>query len=283
MSRDAPSVIRARIRFVTTSVTVCSVITILILSTRGHLETTSILHHLGWYPLNPLKIGKALSLTSLLFAGPLFERAIVESGWRRWIKGKELRETLSSWIGWRNFVAGPITEELLFRSLIVPLHLMISPTPSPTTLIFVTPLYFGIAHIHHVYEYTLAHPFTPTLPALLRSLLQFGYTTVFGWYATFLFLRAGDIWSVVLVHSFCNWMGLPRLWGRVGGVTIEGGVVRAPLRAKEDEDRNVRVETRLAVSWTIAYYVVLITGAIMWWKKLWVWSASTGLVKFKGS
>lgn len=215
-------------------------------------------------------------LSGLLFSGPLFERAIIDSGWREWINGREIHETLSSWIGWRNFVAGPMTEEVLFRSLLLPLHLMILPSVSPITLVFVTPLYFGIAHIHHFYEYTLTHPFTPMLPALLRSLLQFGYTTVFGWYATFLFLRTGSLWGVVLVHSFCNWMGLPRLWGRVGGVTIEGGVVGGPTRGKEDEDRNGGEQKAVGVGWTIAYYVFLVAGALAWWRFLWVLTKSDG-------
>ncbi len=217
----------------------------------------------------------------LLFAGPLFERATIESGWREWVKGTDLHETLSSWIGWRNFVAGPFTEELLFRSLLLPLHLLILPAPSPTTLTFATPLYFGIAHIHHFYEYTLTHPFTPTLPALLRSLVQFGYTSVFGWYATFLFLRTGNIWGVVLGHSFCNWMGLPRVWGRVGGVTVEGGVVGGPVRGKEDEDRTDGEGKSLGLGWTVAYYAILVAGAVTWWKSLWVLTKSDGaLVKF---
>lgn len=215
-----------------------------------------------------------LFLTSLLFAGPLFERAVIDSGWREWINGREIHETLSSWIGWRNFVAGPITEEVLFRSLLLPLHLMISPSPSPATLVFATPLYFGIAHIHHFYEYTLTHPFTPMLPALLRSLLQFGYTTVFGWYATFLFLRTGSLWGVILVHSFCNWMGLPRVWGRVGGVTFEGGVIGGPRRGKEDEDKKDDRRNDWRVRWTVAYYFILGAGAVIWWKGLWILTES---------
>jgi len=238
---------------------------------------------LGWYPVSPGNIAKLFFLTTLLFAGPLFERAVIDSDWREWINGREIHETLSSWIGWRNLIAGPLTEEVLFRSLLLPLHLMIRPSPSPTTLVFATPLYFGIAHIHHFYEYTLTHPFTPTLPALLRSLLQFGYTTVFGWYATFLFLRTGSLWGVVLVHSFCNCMGLPRVWGRVGGVTVEGGVVGGPLRGKEDGDRKDDGGKGLEVRWTVPYYFILVAGAVMWWKGLWVLTKSDGaLVKIGG-
>lgn len=277
LSRDAPSVIRARIRFVTLAVTISTALTIYVLSSRVHLPIEAIFHTLGLWPISLLAISKVLLLTSLLFAGPLFESAIVESGWRAWIRGTDLRETLHSWIGWRNYVAGPVTEEVLFRSSILALHLSISPPLSLKTLIFATPLYFGIAHVHHYYEYTLTHPFTPLVPALLRSLTQFAYTTVFGWYATFLYLRTSSLWSVILCHSFCNWMGLPRLWGRVGGVSVEGGLVGGPTRGKEDEDRSGNDEKgRVGFQWTVAYYVILVAGALAWWKGLWVLTENTG-------
>lgn len=232
------------------------------------------LHLLGWYPFSPLAIAKVLALTALLFAGPLFEKCIIESGWRNWAKGRGIHETLSSWIGWRNYIAGPFTEEMQFRSLVLSLHLLVRPPSSQSILIFVTPLYFGIAHIHHFYEYALTHPFTPLLPALLRSIVQFGYTTVFGWYAAFLFLRTGNIWGVVVVHAFCNWMGLPRVWGMVGGEVIEGGVVGGPVRGKEDKDRRNEDAQKLGLAWTTAYYITLVAGAVAWWKALWLLSES---------
>ena len=277
LSRDAPSVIRARIRFVTLSISLATGITAYILYTRAYETSWSVLHTLGIYPIAPLAIGRSILLTGLLFAGPLFEKAIIESGWRRWVSGKELHETLSSWIGWRNFVAGPFTEEVLFRSVIVSLHTHTRPLLPVTTLVLATPLYFGIAHVHHFYEYTLTHPYTPTLPALLRSLIQFAYTTVFGWYATFIFLRTGNLWAVVLVHAQCNWLGLPRIWGRVGGVEVQGGVVGGPTRGKEDVDvRREDGEQRLGLAWTVAYYAILVAGAIVWGQALWPLTESDG-------
>lgn len=241
-----------------------------------------LLHLLGWYPFSPFDIAKILSLTALLFAGPLFEKGVIDSGWRHWVKGRDLYETLCSWIGWRNYIVGPFTEEVLFRSLLLSLHLLIRPPSSQSVLIYVTPLYFGIAHIHHFYEYTLTHPFTPLPPALLRSMVQFGYTTVFGWYAAFLFLRTGNLWGVVVVHGFCNWMGLPRLWGRVGGVVIEGGVVGGLARGKEDKDQRDDGVQKLGLSWTAAYYFTLLAGAVVWWKSLWILSKSEReLIKFE--
>src|SRR4051812_20716306 len=86
-------------------------------------------------------------------------------------------------------------------------------TPSQT--IFLTPLIFRLAHVHHFYEFRLPPPAVPATAALLRSVFQFAYTTLFGAYATFLFLRTGSLLAVCAVHAFCNCMGLPQVWGRV--------------------------------------------------------------------
>lgn len=269
LSRDAPSVIRARIRFVTVSAILSTVTTIYVITTYAHASPIEVFRLLGWYPISILDIAKALLLTALLFAGPLFEKGIVESGWREWIRGSSLHESLSSWIGWRNYVAGPTTEELTFRSLLIPLHLLC--LLPPTKIIFLTPLYFGIAHVHHVYEYNLTHPHTPLLPILVRSLLQFAYTTLFGWYATFVFLRTGSVVAVVLAHAFCNWCGLPRLWGRVGRFVELGGV--AERRGKDDTGRTrgagAAPRWGLGIGWSVAYYVILVAGVVAFQRGLW--------------
>ncbi|KAI9881419.1 MAG: hypothetical protein M1830_003426 [Pleopsidium flavum] len=272
LSRDAPSVIRARIRAVTISVLISSIATLYIIVNLGKATPLESLRLLGWWPIAPLEIAKSLILTTLLFAGPLFEKGFAEGEWKDWIRGRRISETLSSWIGWRNYVAGPITEELVFRSLLIPLHLLAH--VSPIRMIFLTPLYFGIAHIHHFYEYTLTHPHTALPPALLRSVVQFAYTTVFGWFATFLFLRTGSLPAVVFAHSFCNWCGLPRLWGRV-----EAGVPIGPpsLRRKDDSKsgKSVQIaEGRLGAGWTVAYYVILVAGVVTFYKGFWVLTES---------
>ncbi|MCJ1381075.1 hypothetical protein MMC17_004184 [Xylographa soralifera] len=213
---------------------------------------------------------------------------------------------------------GPFTEELLFRSLLLPLAILGQPNPSLSklNLVLLTPLYFGIAHIHHFYEFKLTHPRTPLLPTLLMTLFQFSYTTIFGWYAAFVFLRTGSLWSVVLCHAFCNWMGLPRLWGTVGRTvasefsgsseadqmmdatvlsersgetdrrTAQGDVTERshPLRSGklpqlQVTDRNGRLE----IAWTVAYYTILLSGVLAFWKGFWVLTRSeSGLVDWKG-
>lgn len=156
----------------------------------------------------------------------------------------------------------------MFRSAMVPLHLLAH--TSPGRIVFLAPLYFGIAHVHHFYEFCLTHPDTPALAALLRSLFQFGYTTIFGWYATFVYLRTGSLLAVVLIHSFCNWCGLPRFWGRVQA----GEYISPPItRGKEDSDDSIQVGVRgnsgLGVGWTVAYYVLLVAGALGFAQGLW--------------
>jgi prenyl protein peptidase len=61
---------------------------------------------------------------------------------------------------------------------------------------------------------------------MVGTVFQFAYTTLFGWYASYLFLRTGpspllspshtltndctgSIIPPILAHIFCNYMGLP--------------------------------------------------------------------------
>ena len=162
---------------------------------------------------------------------------------------------------------GPITEEVLFRSAAVPL-LLLSQT-SNTTIIFLTPVVFGLAHVHHFYEFRITHPHTPIIGALLRSLLQLAYTTMFGGYATFIYMRTGSLLSVILVHAFCNWMGFPRFWGRLSsGQAVIGPDVGGEGKRSEDGKPNAS-EPQLGLIWTVVYYALLVVGAVAWYQLLW--------------
>ena len=147
---------------------------------------------------------------------------------------------------------GPVTEELLFRSAAVPL--LLGAGMSIGRIVFVTPFIFGVAHIHHFYEFRLTHPHVPVFAAVARSLLQLTYTTLFGAYATFVFIRTGSLLSVISVHAFCNSMGLPRLWGHVQPYWSHPGTP--------------------SWKWTSLYYVLLVSGSVAWWSQLWPLTAS---------
>ena len=310
LSRDAPIVIRTRIRLVYASVALCLAVTVYILAHHLHLSRPTILRSLGLYPITLASTVQPLLLTLLLFAGPLFERAIIITTTTTTKKIKtpspsflhRLRHdpvhTLTPTIfHYRNYVAAPLTEEVVFRSLLLPLHRHTAPPTSlPSRLIFATPLYFGIAHVHHLYEFRLTHPFVPLAPAVVRSLVQFAYTTLFGWYASFVFVRCaggGALWAVVAVHAVCNWMGLPRVWGRVRGGEEEeddsesesGDESGDESESESGDEKKKRREVargRLGVGWTVAYYVILVAGALGWWRSMWVLTRCEGgaLIQF---
>ena len=249
---------------------VASAVTLYILTQTAKLSPTDALHMLGWWPILPLVLLRSMGLTSLLYIGPLFEKVFIERDLDdlRHRGVSALVETLSSWQGYRNYVAGPITEEIIFRSVIIPIHLLAKIPPSK--IVFLTPLYFGIAHVHHCYEFMLTHPHAPVVQVVFRTLFQLTYTTLFGWFAAWIYLRTGSVYACIIIHTFCNWVGLPRFWGRVQR-REEYALSTAAIRGKDDLD-VVHLQGqngKLKLRWTVAYYVLLLTGAYLFYQGFW--------------
>lgn len=244
---------------VTLACIVASAATLYLLLVTAQVDPTSALHILGWWPIQPVTILRCLLLTTLLYLGPLFELVFVDRIFSQLRRGRAIVESLSSWQGYRNYVAGPVTEEILFRSVVIAVNLLAK--LSPSRIVFLTPLYFGIAHIHHFYEFTLTHPHTPLLPAILRSVFQFTYTTLFGWFAAFIYVRTGSLYACIIIHAFCNCMGLPRFWGRLRSIE-DHPLAPVAIRGKDDENalQTTGRGRALGVQWTVAYYVLLVVG-----------------------
>jgi len=129
-----------------------------------------------------------LGLVSILFLGPI---ALL-------VFDSESPLDLSEPIFFiRNLLICPITEEIVFRGCIIPI--LMGSGLSRSFVIFVSPFFFGAAHLHHVFA---------GVP-VISVLFQFGFTTVFGWLSGYIFVRTGSLLSAILVHSFCNMMGFP--------------------------------------------------------------------------
>lgn len=158
----------------------------------------------GFYQtiVDPLQ---CLVVTAILFSGPLIKYIVFENNlkWKQIIN--DIKGNVSNIYGVRNFLVGPLTEELVFRACILAIYL--ASNASRFTLIYITPLYFGVAHLHHAYENYL-HDMNRQV-ILFTALFQFTYTTLFGWFANFVFLRTASVWSPLVVHIFCNSMGVP--------------------------------------------------------------------------
>ncbi|SPP76934.1 CAAX prenyl protease 2 [Drosophila guanche] len=161
-------------------------------------------------------------LTMLLFMGPIFVNCQNESI-GSYFDLDYWRGCLHNIIWVRNHVMAPLSEEFVFRACMMPLILQ---SFTPMTAVFITPLFFGVAHLHHIAERLSLGVELST--ALLIGLFQFIYTTLFGFYSAFLFARTGHIVAPFLVHAFCNHMGLPdlqdlwqqELWRRVLAIVL---------------------------------------------------------------
>jgi prenyl protein peptidase len=129
---------------------------------------------------------------------------------------------------------------------------LIAGTPI-TQIILLSPVVFGLAHIHHFYEFRIANPNVALPMAIARTVLQFSYTSLFGMYGTFLFLRTGSLLAVIAVHAFCNSMGLPRVWGRVEPWWMAPQEIDGPA----------------GIRWTIVYYILLFGGMAAWYQGFW--------------
>lgn len=153
-----------------------------------------------------------LLLTMVLFLGPLIQQA-ADCPWG-FMDGLRVAFDPCFWalcfsdMRWlRNQVVAPLTEELVFRACMLP---MLVPCTSPSTAIFTCPLFFGVAHFHHVIELLRFKQGTVS-GIFLSAVFQFSYTAVFGAYTAFIFIRTGHLVGPVLCHSFCNYMGFPAL------------------------------------------------------------------------
>ena len=147
-------------------------------------------------------LATALSLPLFLVA-TLFSGAIYMS----YIDNTLIRHEMWSLIGIRNLIFAPLTEEYCFRSGLIS-YLLIKGV-SPTKALWISPLPFALAHVHHVID-LVVHQGVKLPHAIVICLVQVGYTCVFGWFAAFLLLRTGHFASLVITHAFCNYMGFPR-------------------------------------------------------------------------
>ncbi|KAG7366958.1 CAAX protease self-immunity-domain containing protein [Nitzschia inconspicua] len=111
------------------------------------------------------------------------------------------------WKNTRNYIVAPWTEEVVFRGCMIPPLLASGMSVAKASM--VTPLFFGVAHVHHALA-RLAKG-EPLVPVLFITTFQFLYTSLFGMYASYAFIRTGSVLAVTVSHAYCNWMGLPDL------------------------------------------------------------------------
>ncbi len=219
MPRNASAHIKGRIGSLTVACLICCGLTVWLLPEGGGTIVGPALTSLGVrFDISLVTaVFVPLIVASTLFIGPLFERAVL------FIKHPRPRQNPPwSSVALRNLVLGshadedtlvvlralvfaPIFEEIVFRACMLPLLCRSGSTC--TTVVLGSPLLFGIAHLHHAVQ-SLRDGVAPVQVAAVVTLQTF-YTSLFGIFANFVFLRTGHLAAVVVLHAFCNNMGFP--------------------------------------------------------------------------
>lgn len=207
--RDDPTVIKARLLSVSASM-IASLFLLHYIVVPNQSNATNLLRYLGFsFRMHDLP---AHFVTPMLFLGPLYGRYLARDlpFMRPRIFNKPNKNTFD-WIGFRNYVVAPISEEVVWRSCVVCAYRLAG--ASNAFIVFFTPISFGSAHLHHMWE--AYNMYGRTRQALFRALLstffQFTYTTLFGFHSAFLLLRTGSLLPSISAHIFCNFMGFPQL------------------------------------------------------------------------
>ncbi|CCM00632.1 uncharacterized protein FIBRA_02669 [Fibroporia radiculosa] len=176
--RNDPDVIRARVTAAGLStVSSCVVVLGVVWAFVGWdmkelpiaLETT--LTRLGFdTDLSLSQIVLPSLVTPVLYAGPLY--AYFLAGrlpfQRSWSWRRCIAPIVTTWQGWRDFIVGPTTEEVVFRACTLAVYQLAG--ASVYMKIFLPPLLFGLAHVHHAWD--KFNRFGRTKAAAQRAILE---------------------------------------------------------------------------------------------------------------
>lgn len=148
-----------------------------------------------------------LIITATIFLGPIVDDLLSRRSWIQFNRSTPStiwRSRPNFWTIMRNWLIGPLIEEIVFRC--INCTLLSNDFPTHYNII-ISGLLFGAAHFH---PQIMQHVFLDMERQLLiDSLIQFLYTSAFGMYVASIFMKTRSLWPAAAVHIFCNAMGLP--------------------------------------------------------------------------
>ena len=231
-NRDDPQVVKQRFARVGIASTISPVITFSAGMLGGGTSAecaprASFARWVGlWSPAFPQALVLPLALTMLLFLGPLVMEWLDSDRSTTVLSRIATSQVAAQWrdprgrlLLVRNLLVGPLAEEWVFRACMCPL--LFGAGLSDVANVFTSAFIFGAAHIHHRFDSDVNW---------LAVAVQFTYTSLFGAYSSYLFLRTGLLVGPLAAHVFCNFMGLPDFGGvpthpnarRVGAAFVLG-------------------------------------------------------------
>lgn len=203
-------------------------------------------------------IVRALKLVCILYSGPLLDNvlyyllvpdvAVTEAF-------QDLKAELCSIWGLRNYVFGPATEELFYTCMLVNNFLLTSTDPvTYKAILLLPPLFFGLAHLHHAWEMSTVGIYS-NVQIAITTLIQMTYTTLFGVFTNFVYLRTGqNFWCCFAIHAFANYMGLPKM---------------SALCEQFDLNRSTGFRSLVSKFWKWGYVAMLLIGLVKFKGNMW--------------
>lgn len=148
-----------------------------------------------------------LLMSMILYLGPLIY----------FYYGNELDYPKFNLKSFKDVIFAPFFEEIYFRSCMIPI--MQKANFSLTSTILITPLFFGLAHLHHhIMDKSLKKTtfflfgFSISIKTkFINALFQITYTSVFGMISSLYLIKFESFSTPFLAHVFCNFMGFPSL------------------------------------------------------------------------
>lgn len=185
-------------------------------------------------------VAKLLMLICSLYVGPIgfnayyyYKYSDNEGGWDLF---NDFVDNFVIVQGFRDHVFAPITEELVYRSVILTLFHEQGKT---WYTMYLTPLLFGIAHVHHGYQLWRQYGDLPVTSIVFGTAFQTLYTTVFGILTNYLFYKYHIVWSCIVVHGVCNLLGFPSFGKYATPVVVERDVLeQLELQSESEPEGN---------------------------------------------
>lgn len=139
-----------------------------------------------------------LLMVAALFLGPLALELNDRGG------GRTLSAMLSDVYVWRNYIVAPVTEEYLFRGIVLSTLLT---SWSQISAVFISSCIFGLMHTHYFLYKLIFNPNPRDKAEVSCVIFQCFYTSIFAFYNAYVYLVSGNLISPILVHTFCNLVG----------------------------------------------------------------------------
>ena len=155
-----------------------------------------------------------LLLTASLFLGPMYLHALrYPSLSLQRSHASSLLHALSSseralLMTLRNLVFAPLCEEFIFRTCTC--SMLAAAGFSTASTLLLSPLLFGLSHLHHLIGLVRAKGFSVRQAAIAVG-FQLFHTALFGAFAAYVYLSTGSFLACALSHAFCNLMEFPDL------------------------------------------------------------------------